>query len=199
MVYLNQLKPQTMIDQLFNLVRQHAGDTIISNPAIPNERNEEAINEASNSITGGLQNMMSGGRIQDVLRMFSGNQEVADSPVANNISGGFIDNLVNKFGLDRGAATNVSKGLMPEVLKNLVNKTNDPNDSSFNIQDIFNNLSGGSTSGFNVESLLNKFKGAGFDRDGDGDTDLQDLVKMVSGGGTTGGSGILDKVKSMLN
>ena len=80
-------------------------------------------------------------------------------------------------------------------MQNLVQKTNDPNDSSFDIQGIFNNLSGGSTSGFNMQALLTKFKGAGLDHDGDGDTDLQDLTKMVSGGG----GGILDKVKGMFN
>jgi hypothetical protein len=78
-----------MFDQTFNLVREQAGDAIISNPLIPNERDEEAINEASNSIASGLQDMFSSSRAQDLLKMFSGRQEVTDSPVANNISGGF--------------------------------------------------------------------------------------------------------------
>jgi len=127
--------------------------------------------------------------------MFSGNQDVANSPVTNNISGGVAENLMNKFGMDRNAANAVASDLVPNVMQNLVKKTNDPNDSSFDIQSIFNKLSGGSTSGLNVQALLNKFKGAGLDRDGDGDNDLQDLMKMVSGGGTNGGGGILDKVK----
>ena len=46
-----------------------------------------------------------------------------------------------------------------------------------------------------MQALLNKLKGAGLDQDGDGDTDLQDLTKMLSGGG----GGILDKVKGMFN
>jgi uncharacterized protein YidB (DUF937 family) len=183
-----------MFDQLVNLVKQHAGSAIVNNPAIPNERNDEAINEASSSIAGGLQNMFSGGKVQDILKMFSGNQDVANSPVTNNISGGVVENLMSKFGLDRNAASGVANDLVPNVMQNLVQKTNDPNDSSFDIQGIFNNLSGGSTSGFNVQGLLNKFKGAGLDQDGDGDTDLQDLTKMVSGGG----GGIFDKVKGMF-
>ena len=184
-----------MLDQLTNLVRQYAGDAIVNNPAIPNERNNEAINEASNSITGGLQSMLSSGGAQDILKMFSGNQNVSNSAVTNNISGGFIDNLMNKFGLDRSSASGVANNLVPNVMEKLVQKTNDPNDSSFDIQGIFNGLSGGSTSGFNIQALLNKFKGAGLDQDGDGDTDLQDLTKMLSGGG----GGILEKVKSMFN
>lgn len=184
-----------MLDQLTNLVKQYAGDAIINNPAIPNERNDEAINEASNSITGGLQNMLSSGGAQDILKMFSGNQNVSNSAVTNNISGGFIENLMNKFGLNKSAASGVANNLVPNVMEKLVQKTNDPNDSSFDIQGIFNGLSGGSTSGFNVQGLLNKFKGAGLDQDGDGDTDLQDLTKLVSGGA----GGILEKVKGMFS
>lgn len=184
-----------MLDQLTNLVKQYAGDAIINNPAIPNERNDEVINETSSSIAGGLQNMLSSGGAQDILKMFSGNQSVSNSAVTNNVSGGVIENLMNKFGLDRSAASGIANKLVPNVMQNLVQKTNDPNDSSFDIQGIFNNLSDGSTSGFNMQALLNKFKGAGLDQDGDGDTDLQDLTKMVSGGG----GGILDKVKGMFN
>ena len=184
-----------MLEQLTNLVKQYAGDAIINNPAIPNERNDEAINETSSSIAGGLQNMLSSGGAQDILKMFSGNQSVSNSAVTNNVSGGVIENLMNKFGLDRSAANGIANKLVPNVMQNMVQKTNDPNDSSFDIQGIFNNLSGGSTSGFNIQALLNKFKGEGLDQDGDGDTDLQDLTKMVSGGG----GGILDKVKGMFN
>lgn len=184
-----------MLDQLTNLVKQYAGDAIINNPAIPNERNDEAINETSNSIAGGLQNMLSSGGAQDILKMFSGNQNVSNSAVTSNVSGGVIQSLMNKFGLDQNVASDIANNLVPNVMQNLVQKTNDPNDSSFDIQGIFDNLSGGSTSGFNMQALLNKFKGAGLDQDGDGDTDLQDLTKMLSGGG----GGILDKVKGMFN
>ena len=76
-----------MLDQLTNLVKQYAGDAIINNPAIPNERNDEAINETSSSIAGGLQNMLSGGGAQDILKMFSGNQSVSNSSVTNNYIG----------------------------------------------------------------------------------------------------------------
>ena len=127
--------------------------------------------------------------------MFSGNQSVSDGAVTHSISGGVIENLMNKFGLDRGAASEVANSLVPNVMEGLVRKTNDPNDSSFDIQGIFNGLSGGSTSGLNIQALLNKFKGAGLDQDGDGDTDLQDLTKMLSGGG----GGLLEKVKGMFN
>ncbi|HEV8271405.1 MAG TPA: hypothetical protein VGQ04_08875 [Chitinophagaceae bacterium] len=154
-------------------------------------KDDEAINETFSSIAGGLQNMLFSGGAQDILKMFSGNQSISNSAVTNNISGGVIENLMKKFGLDQSAASGIANKLVPNVMQNMVQKTNDPNDSSFDIQGVFSNLSGGSTSGFNMQDLLNKFKGAGLDQDGDGDTDLQDLTKMVSGDG----AGILDKKK----
>ncbi|OQP64603.1 hypothetical protein [Niastella populi] len=39
-----------MLDNLFNLVKQQAGDAIISNPAIPNQKNDEAVQAAGNSV-----------------------------------------------------------------------------------------------------------------------------------------------------
>jgi hypothetical protein len=47
-----------MLDQITDLVKQHAGEAIINNPAILNERNDEAINEASSFIGGGLRIML---------------------------------------------------------------------------------------------------------------------------------------------
>jgi hypothetical protein len=184
-----------MLDQLTNLVKQYAGDAVVNNPAVPNEKNDAVINEASNSIADGLQNAFSSGNAQDILNMFSGKQDVANSPVTQNISGGVIQNLMDKFGLDQSAASGVANNLVPNVMQGMVNKTNDPNDSSFDIQGIFNNLSGGSTSGFNMQALLNKLKGVGLDKDNDGDVDMKDLMKLVQGGG----GGILDRVKGMFN
>jgi hypothetical protein len=186
-----------MLDNLLNLVKQHAGSSIINNPAVPNEKNEEAVAVAGQSITGGLQQLISQGGLKQVLAMFSGNQEInSTNPAVQQVSGNVVQNLMDKLGLDKQQAGSVAGGLVPDVLKNLVNKTNDPNDGSFDIQSIFNSLSGGSTSGMNVQGLLNKFKG-GLDQDGDGDVDMQDLTAAFSGKG--GGGGIMDKLKGLFN
>ena len=55
-----------MLDNLFNLVKQHAGNAIINNPAIPNEQNDEAVQVASTSIFDGLKNAISGGNVNDI-------------------------------------------------------------------------------------------------------------------------------------
>lgn len=191
-----------MLENLINLVKEHAGSSIINNPAIPNQQNNEAISTASNSIVGGLQNLLGGGGIKDVLKLFGGQSGNInnDHPVVQNISGNVVQDLMKKFNLDQGAASNIAGGLVPNVLQNLVNKTNDPNDNSFDIQGIFNSLSGGKTGGMNIQGLLGKVTAGGLDKDGDGDTDLQDLMSMFSGGGAAkaGGGGILDTVKGLF-
>lgn len=182
-----------MLDQLMDLVKKHAGDAVVSNPDIPNEKNDAAIQETSSSLFSGLQNMLSQGDLKDILKTFSG-QGDSNNAVNQQLSGGLIQNLMDKFGLDKQQAGNVADKVVPNVMNDMVAKTNDPKDNSFDIQGIFNSLSGGGTSGFNMQGLLDKIKGAKLDIDGDGDTDLQDLMALVKGGG----GGLVDKVKGLF-
>ena len=186
-----------MLENLLDLVKQNAGSAIINNPAISNDRNDEAISETTNALTGGLQGLLSQrGGLKDILKMFGGQDSgSATNNITQQLSGGVIQNLMDKFGLDQGAAGNIAGSLIPSVLSNLVSKTNNPNDNSFDIQGIFNSLSGGQTSGMNITGLLAKVQGGGLDLDGDGDTDLQDLMGLVTKGGA---GGILDKVKGLF-
>lgn len=182
-----------MLENLINLVKQQAGDAIVNNPAVPNEKNEAAVAVAGESIAGGLQNLLSSGGVNQVLSLFSGNQSVNDTnPAVQAVSGNVVQNLMDKLGLNQEQAGSVASGLVPGVLNNLVQKTNDPSDNSFDIQGIFNSLSGGQTGGMNIQALLGKFKG-GLDKDGDGDVDLQDLQSLFSGGG-----GLMDKLKGLF-
>lgn len=187
-----------MFDQLLDLVKKHGDESIVKNPAIPNEKNEEVMNAASGSITNGLQEMFAQGNFKDILNMFSGRSQ-GDANINNGLnsklSGGFIQDLMSKFGLGQKEANKVADDVIPNVTNEMVAKTNDPGDKSFDIQGIFNKLSGGSTSGFNMQSLLDKVKGGKFDIDGDGDTDFQDLIALVKGGGT---GNVMDKVKGLF-
>jgi hypothetical protein len=187
-----------MLDNLLSLVKQYAGEAIVNNPAVPNEKNEEVINEASSSIAGGLQGLLSqGGGLKDILKMFGGQGTVENSNVTNQIAGGVVQNLMDKFGLDSRSAGSIAGSLVPGVLSSLVQKTNDSGNSSFDIQGLFNSLSGGKTAGLNLQDMLSKVKSGALDLDGDGDTDLQDLMLLFNkGGGGTGG--LMDKVKGFF-
>lgn len=184
-----------MLENLLSLITQQGGSSIIDNPDIPNDRNEEAVAMAGNSITNGLQNAIAGGGLKDVLNMFSNSGNVASSAITQNIQGGFTQDIMSKFGLNEAQAGSMAGSLIPGVLQQLVNKTNDSSDGSFNLQGIFNHLSGGGTGGFDVQSLMTKFQSGAFDVDGDGDTDLQDAMAMFKGNG----GGILNTIKGLFS
>lgn len=180
-----------MLDNLINLVRQNAGGAVIENPAIPNEKNEEAVQSAGNSIENTLKNALAGGGIKEVLGFFKNGQSAAPALVTD-ATGNYASELQSKLGLPADQANEVAKKVVPGTMDQLAAKAADPNDNSFNIQDIFNKLSGGKTGGLNIQSMLNKYGGK-FDQDGDGDLDLQDLKAAFSGSG-----GLIDKVKGMF-
>ncbi len=186
-----------MLDNLLNLVKQYAGEAIVNNPAVPNEKNEEVITEASSSIAGGLQGLLSQGGLKDVLKIFGGQDAVESSNVTNQISGGVVQNLMDKFGLDSRSAGSIAGSLVPSVLSSLVQRTNDSGDSSFDIQGLFNSLSGGKTAGLNLQDMLSKVRSGALDLDGDGDTDLQDLMLLFNKGGGSAG-GLMDKIKGLF-
>ncbi|HEY4874835.1 MAG TPA: hypothetical protein VIH86_04630 [Puia sp.] len=147
-----------MLENLINLIEQHAGTAVINNPAVPNEQNNAVISEAGNSIVGTLKNMVSQGNIQDVMNLFHNSGNVSSNPATQNITGNFVQSLMDKFGLNQTAASGVASNLIPNVLQSLVSKTNDPNDSSFHLQGIISQLTSGQEAGAG-DGILDKIKG----------------------------------------
>ena len=184
-----------MLENLLNLVRKNAGDAVENNPAIPNEKNEAAVRDAGNSIENTLKSALAGGKFEDVLAYFKTGNANPDTPIVHDATVNYANDLQKNYGLEAAKAQEVANKVVPSTMSELASKTNDPNDKSFNIQDVFNNLTGGKTSGFNMEKMLNKFTGGKLDKDGDGDVDLNDLKNLFAGG-TEGG--LMDKVKGMF-
>ncbi len=186
-------KTNAMLDNLMDLVRKYTGSAVNSNPAIPNEKNEAVSQQAGHSIMDTLKNAINSGNITNVLGYFkkggTDNDDIVKEATSN-----YAQDLESKHGLNAPQAKEVASRVVPQTMNEMAAKTIDPNDKSFNIQDIFNKLSGGKTSGFNMEKAMNKFTGGKFDKDGDGDLDLQDLKSLLTGGGS-----IADKVKGMFN
>ena len=189
------IKSKSMFDEIMNLLQKHGDDAIVKNTAIPDDKNEAVIQESSSSIFSSLQGLVSGGQLNDVVKMFGGNS-AATGTVNQQVSGNLVQNLMDKFGFSQQQASGVADKVVPNVMNDMVAKANDPADNSMDVQGIFNKLSGGPTSGFNIQSLIDKVKSGKFDLDGDGDTDLQDLMSLVKGGG---GGNLMDKVKGLFS
>ena len=60
--------------------------------------------------------------------------------------GHFADKLMNKFNLGGNQANSIAGSLIPNVLNGLVNKTNDPSNSTFSLDNLLNSITGGQSS-----------------------------------------------------
>ncbi len=173
-----------MFDQLLNLVKENAGDAIINNPAIPNEKNDEAISHATNGILSGLQSQLTSGNISDVVQLLGGKSDVNNHPVTNAVSQNVASDLMSKFGLSGGAASSIVASLVPIVMGKLIHKTNDPNDSSIDLNGVFSQLSGGKTQGLDMGNILGSLTGGSSAGGG-----LGNILGSLMGGKAGGGLG----------
>ena len=173
-----------MLKELFDLVKGNATETVINNPDVPNEHNDEVVAEATNTVASGLRNIVAGGGLQSLLSLFGNNvsdkKSLLSNPIVSMMMGHFAGKLMNKFNMNNSQANNLSGNLIPSVLGSLINKTNDPNDSGFSLEKLLGSITGN-------KGEVNQGTGGG----------LGDLLKQFSGGEPSGGGGIMDIVKSL--
>ena len=198
-----------MLEELFNLVKGAANDTVINNPEVPNEKNNEIVAEATNTVASGLRNIVAGGGAQNLLSLFGkGNQQgsggLLSNPIVNMMIGHFADKLMNKFNLGGNQANSIAGSLIPNVLNGLVNKTNDPSNSTFSLDNLLNSITGGQSSQIaqqqggsgGLSNILGQLGGSG----GGG---LMDIVSQLAGGAQSqqqknGGGGLMDIIKGFI-
>ena len=209
-----------MLEELFNLVKGSAGDSVINNPDVPNEHNNEVVAEATNTVASGLRNMVAGGGLQNIISLFNnkdqqGNKSggLLNNPIVNMMIGHFTGKLTSKYNIGGAQANNVASSLIPDVIGNLINKTNDPNNSTFSLEGLLNSITGGKTtevvqeqqstgnSGFDFQDLIGQFTGGGGQSGGGGG--LMDIVSKLAGGAQnqqqkTDGGGLMDLIKGFI-
>ncbi len=176
-----------MLENLLNLVKELGQDQVVNNPAVPNEHNDAVIAEATHSVASGLQNALANGQGEDVVNLLQGqtNGDVMNNPVAQNMQSSFIDNITSKLGINPSAASGLAASFIPMILNKLIHKTNDPNNSSFDINSIIGSLTGGNNSGGGgIGSLINQFTGGG----NNGGGGISSLISQFTSG--NGGGGI---------
>jgi hypothetical protein len=191
-----------MLDQLFNIVKQFGQDTVVNNPDVPNEHNQEVMADATHTIAGGFKNLVAGGGLQNILDLFKGGGSSSSgatggggiggllkNPIVTMMIGHFMSKLVGKYNMSPSSASNVANSLIPNSLNSLIEKTKDPNNSSLNLDGLINSIIGGADSdtqpaqtspgGGPLQNLIEKFTGGGGDNGnsgGGGGFNIQDLI-----------------------
>jgi uncharacterized membrane protein YeaQ/YmgE (transglycosylase-associated protein family) len=203
-----------MLEELFNLVKGSADESVINNSDIPNEKNEEVVAEATNTVASGLRNMVAGGGLESIISLLKGGGQqgsknsLLSNPIVNMMIGHFAGKLMNKFNVGGNQANGIASNLIPSVIGNLINKTNDSNDNGFSIENLLNSITGGQVSqaqnnGLDIGSLISQFTGGGQQNSGGGGGGIMDIVSQFTQGAQqqqqrNGGDGLLDLIKGFV-
>ncbi|MFZ5999303.1 MAG: hypothetical protein ACOYW3_02260 [Bacteroidota bacterium] len=148
-----------MLDQLIKLVEQNAGKDIIQNKAIPDQHNQAAIKAVAEQIFNGLKSQASAGNIQQIASMLQGGKALGNNPIVNQLITSAANTVATKFGVSPQVAQNMAKSLLPTVMNQLITKTNDPKDNSFDLGGIMKTVTGNNS--FDVGSILGKTASGG--------------------------------------
>jgi hypothetical protein len=213
-----------MLDQLFNIVKQFGQETVVKNPDVPNEYNQEVMADATHTIAGGFKNMVAGGGLQNILDLFKGGGAsstggsgiggLMKNPIVSMMIGHFISKLVGKYSMSPSVANNVANTIIPNSLNSLIEKTKDPKNPNLNLDGFLNSIIGGEaateakpaeTSGGPLQNLIEKFTGgSGGNGNSGGGFNIQDLIGQFTQksqnnlAGGQGGGGLMDTIKGFF-
>lgn len=176
-----------MLEQLLSLVQENAQEAVINNPAVPNTQNNEVMQTLVSSISGGLQQQVQEGNVQELLGLFSGQSlqganALSNNPVVSQITQTAINAIMEKFGMSSGVAGGIVASVLPGVISSIISKVSNPNDSSMDLGSVIGNLTGNSTggSGFDFGQIGSALS--------DGKLDMNDIIN-IGGSLLNGGSG----------
>ena len=211
-----------MLDQLFNIVKEFGQDTVVNNQDVPNEYNQEVMADATNTIAGGLQNIVAGGGFQNILDLFKGGGSTSGgggigglikNPIVSMMIGHFISKLINKYSMSPSTAGNVANNLIPNALNGLIRQTNDPNNQNVTLDGLISSLTGGdgqsseNSGNSTLQDLLDQFTGGNTNggANGGGGFDLQNIIKNLTQKAQNnfqekqqGGSSLMDLIKGFI-
>ncbi len=200
-----------MLEEIFNLIKGNATESVINNPAVPNDQNDAVVAEATNTVASGLRNIVAGGGVQSLLSMFSGGQKQGSSlmsnPIVNMMVGHFAGKLMSKFNMGGGQANQVANSLIPDALNSLINKTNEGS-NGFSLEGLLNSITGGQVTqqqqaggGFNIQDLVSQFNTG--EQASAGGGGLMDILSRFTEGAQqqqqrNGGGGLMDLIEGFL-
>ncbi len=208
-----------MLEELFNLVKEHAADTVINNPDVPNEHNDDIVAEATNTVASGLRNVVAGGGAESVMNLF-GNKKDSDNssgggigdllrnPIVAMMVGHFVSKLMSKYKMGSTQANKVATGLIPGVIGSLINKNNSGGSNGFSLDGLLNSITGGQANtggGGGLGQILGQLTGGGQSQDqgNSGGGGLMDMITKMAGGAQqqqqkNSGGGLMDLIKGFM-
>jgi len=107
-----------------------------------------------------LKSQAAQGNLQQVAAMFQGGtsqSNLANNPMVKQMIASVAGNFAAKFGVSSAQAQSIVAGLLPTVMNQLVKKTNDPKDNSFDLTDVMKSVSGNNN--LDVTSIIGKLAG----------------------------------------
>lgn len=205
-----------MLEELFKLVKGVANDNAAHNDTLPADQKDAVVAEATNTVASGLRNMVAGGGLQNLLSLFGGtnnsqsNKGLLSNPIVNMMVGHLAGKLMSKFKLGSGEANNVASSMIPDVIGNLVKKTNDPGENGFSLDGLLNSITGGKVNelvpqqangGGGLQDILGQLMVGGNQSNSGGG--LMDIVTQLAGGAQqqqqkNGGGGLMDLIKGFI-
>jgi uncharacterized protein YidB (DUF937 family) len=175
-----------MLDQLLQMIQQSSQQAVVENNEVPNEHNEALMNEAQNSIIKGLSSMVSNGQINSLMESVQ-NGQTSNNPAVQQISNNFMGSIMEKFGINSNTAASIASSIIPMVIGKMMSKgAQNGSNGGFDLGSLISALTAGNKANNNAAAGGGNFMdmassiGAkmGLDKDGDGDVDLNDIVKM---------------------
>jgi len=178
-----------MLEQLMGLIQNNSQEAIVNNPAIPNEQNNSAMETIMGAITGGMKQQAQNGQggmagLAGLLGGQSGTSGggLMSNPIVAGIAQQAISGLMAKFGIGNGAASGIVSQVLPGVMGSMISKTNDPQDSSFNMTDIMSVMADGKVDMSDIMNIAGKFMGGGQQQQAQGGGGIGGLLGGLFGG-----------------
>ena len=125
-----------LFENLLDLVKFNAGESVINNPAIPNDKNDAVCFEITNSLIRQLQLLTAEKGINASADLLYGKLNVLHNPFIENITKNVTVDLIRAFGFDKEVAQSVTVRLIPNLLSKLSVRIQDPHDHHFDMQQI---------------------------------------------------------------
>lgn len=216
-----------MLEQLLNIVKQFGQESVVNNPEVPNEDNQNVLADASKTITNGFQNILAGGGFQNLLDLFKGGGQQPGSssgggignllknPIVTMMIGYFISKLVNKYKISPSSASNIANSLIPNTLNGLIQQVNDPNNPDATLDNLVGSLTDGgegtqeSGRSSQLQDILDSFTGNNGENNSGSGFNLQDIISSLAGkaqqnfenreSGEGKGGGLMDMIKGFFN